>query len=102
MIDKNFNNGDLVVLLDTLTLCRELKDNRVRYKPSWHDKVGVVLDCYLQNDTEFFYKVSLSDTTETITLSELYCWHPEQVLRLTYEEMCKWAEKKMETSEEKS
>ena len=53
MINKNFNNGDLVVLLDTLTLCRELKDNRERYKPSWHDKVGVVLDSYLQNDTEF-------------------------------------------------
>jgi len=101
MISKDFNNGDLVVLLDTLTLCRELKDKRERYKPKWHDKVGVVLGSYLQNDTECFYKVSLAKTGDVITLSELYCWHPEQVLRLTYEEMCKWAERKMETNEGK-
>jgi hypothetical protein len=101
MIDKDFNNGDLVVLLDTLTLCRELKDSRERYKPKWHDQVGVVVGSYLQNDTEFFYKVSLSNTGGVITLSELYCWHPEQVLGLTYEEMCQWAEMKMNASARK-
>jgi len=101
MISKDFNNGDLVVLLDTLTLCRELKDNRERYKPKWHDKVGVVLGSYLGSDTESFYRVSIANTGQVITLSELYCWHPDQVLRLTYEEICKWAEKKMKMEGER-
>tara|TARA_Y100000588_G_C13912655_1_gene777879 strand:+ start:508 stop:819 length:312 start_codon:yes stop_codon:yes gene_type:complete len=94
-IIKDFKEGDLVVLMDVLTICREIKDDRERYKPRWHNAVGVVLGRYLGSEYETVYKLSIANTGEVMTISEVYCWHPEQLGNLTYEDMCRWLRTRM-------
>ena len=94
-IIKDFKEGDLVVLMDVLTICREIKDDRERYKPRWHNAIGVVLGKYLGSEYETVYKINIANTGEVLTISEVYCWHPEQARKLSYEDMCEWLKMKM-------
>jgi hypothetical protein len=94
-IIKDFEEGDLVVLMDVLTICREIKDDRERYKPKWHNAIGVVLGKYLGSEYETVYRINIANTGEVLTISEVYCWNPEQIKILSNEEMCEWLTTKM-------
>ena len=72
-IIKDFEEGDLVVLMDVLTICREMRDDRERYKPKWHNAVGVVLGKYLGSEYETVYKINIAKTGEEFArIARLY------------------------------